>query len=527
MRPRWVYALIATAALAVSQPAAARAPLSQLTELRAGTAIVQYDRHVTTPARLTRVAGITRTARYRALPFVAVRGSAAALSRLGAKRGVTAIHMDRRLDYLLHESVPVAFGGHDPHPAWTAGFDGRGINVAVVDSGVDGLHPDLQNRMVANFKVAGDQVVECPAACNSDTTGGHGTHVAGIIAGDGTASSGYYTGMAPGAGLVGFSAGEAIVITDAIGAFDYILAHNDRLKISVVNNSWGPDGSDNRFDATDPVNVATKKLHDAGITVVFAAGNSGTGDRREAGHEGGSDCSTTGSGSARQASAGLCQINVDSVAPWVISVGNTRKDNGPNPGDQALNFSSSRGDPLPEVSLDGSMTIDYKPTLSAPGTNIWSARDPSGSINAINCASAETPSCVPPDGHPEYAASYMPLSGTSMASPHVAGAVAVLQSYAKAKLGRLLSPDEVKQVLVASAQPMTKKDLLWDWPCGSNDLIFVGCGEVQADGMTGQPYVDWQAGAGGIDVTAAMAQVDGLAPVTAAKKTSKKQLAIR
>jgi serine protease AprX len=319
--------------------------------------------------------------------------------------------------------------------------------------------------------------------------------------------------MAPGAGLVGFSAGELIVITDALGAFDYILAHNDQQKISVVNNSWGPDGSDNRFDATDPVNVATKKLHDAGITVVFAAGNSGSGDRTDQGHEGGSTCDPEGSGT--------CQINVDSVAPWVISVGNTRKDNGPKPGDQALNFSSSRGDPFPEQSLDGSMTIDYKPTLSAPGTNIWSARDHTGSLNAINCGSAETPSCVPPADHPEYAVSYMPLSGTSMASPHVAGAVAVLQSYARVKLGRLLTPDEVKQVLVASAQPMTKKDLLWDWPCGSNDLIFVGCGERQADGQTGLPYQDWQVGAGAMDVTAAMARVDALG-ATAAKKRKRR-----
>jgi serine protease AprX len=355
-----------------------------------------------------------------------------------------------------------------------------------------------------------DQVVQCPSACNSDTTGGHGTHVAGIIAGDGSASDGYYTGMAPGAGLVGFSAGEVIAITDAIGAFDYILAHNNELKISVVNNSSGPEGSDARFDATDPVNVATKKLHDAGITVVFAAGNSGSGDRADKGHEGGSTCDPQGSGT--------CQINVDSVAPWVISVANTRKDNGPKPGDQALNFSSSRGDPFPEKSLDGSMTIDYKPTLAAPGTNIWSARDHTGSLNAINCASAETPACVPPDGHPEYAVSYLPLSGTSMASPHVAGGVAVLQSYAKANLGRLLTPDEVKQVLIASAAPMTKKDLLWDWPCGSNDLIFVGCGEVQADGQTGQPYVDWQVGAGAMDLTAAMAQVDSPGATTAKKR---------
>ncbi|HEX6714321.1 MAG TPA: S8 family serine peptidase [Thermoleophilaceae bacterium] len=503
-------------ALTAAGPAAARAPLAQLRNVNAGTAIVQYDAKRTSSASLARTArtlGATKTVRYRALPFVTIRGTATTLRRIGSLRNVRAIHMDRKLSYALHESVPVAYGGTDPHPTWTAGFDGRGINVAVVDSGVDGLHPDLQNRVVKNFKVAFDQVVECPSPCNSDTTGGHGTHVAGIVAGDGTASDGYYTGMAPGAGLVGFSAGEVIVITDALGAFDYILAHNNELKISVVNNSWGPDGSDNRFDATDPVNVATKKLHDAGITVVFAAGNAGSGDRTDKGHEGGSTCDPQGSG--------VCQINVDSVAPWVISVGNTRKDNGPKPGDQALNFSSSRGDPFPEQSLDGSMTINYKPTLSAPGTNIWSARDQGGTLNAINCGSAETPSCVPPADHPEYAVSYMPLSGTSMSSPHVAGAVAVLQSYAKAKLGRLLTPDEVKQALVASAAPMTKKDLLWDWPCGSNDLIFVGCGEVQADGQTGLPYQDWQVGAGTMDVTAAMAQVDALRSSSARMKRSK------
>jgi subtilisin family serine protease len=149
MRPKRAIAAIAgLAALAAAQPAAARAPIAQLRDVRAGTAIVQYDGQQTsarTIARAARNAGASRTVRYRVLPFVTVRGPAAALRRIGSLRNVRAIHMNRNLSYFLHESVPLAYGGSDPHPTWSAGFDGRGVNVAVVDSGIDGLHSDLQS----------------------------------------------------------------------------------------------------------------------------------------------------------------------------------------------------------------------------------------------------------------------------------------------------------------------------------------------------------------------------------------------
>jgi hypothetical protein len=98
-----------------------------------------------------------------------------------------------------------------------------------------------------------------------------------------------------------------------------------------------------------------------------------------------------------------------------------------------------------------------------------------------------------------------------MAAPHVAGAVAVVQSKAQATLGRRLTPAEVRQVLVDSAVPMGGRDGLYDWPCGSP--LFVDCGE-QLDGMTGQPYQRWQVGAGYLNVAAALERVASLPAAT-------------
>ena len=92
-----------------------------------------------------------------------------------------------------------------------------------------------------------------------------------------------------------------------------------------------------------------------------------------------------------------------------------------------------------------------------------------------------------------------------MAAPHVTGAVAVIQSKALAKLGRRLSPAEVRDVLVRSAAPMTKADLFYDWPC--DDVFFLPCGSPSA-GMTGEPYRSWQVGAGALDIRDALALVE-------------------
>jgi subtilisin family serine protease len=110
----------------------------------------------------------------------------------------------------------------------------------------------------------------------------------------------------------------------------------------------------------------------------------------------------------------------------------------------------------------------------------------------------------------------MPLTGTSMAAPHVAGAVAVLQSEAQAKLARRLTPAEVRQALIDSATPMTAIDAFWDWPCGSP--LFIDCGS-HISGTTMKPYARWQVGAGYLNVKNALARVDAL-PAAAAAGTA-------
>lgn len=101
---------------------------------------------------------------------------------------------------------------------------------------------------------------------------GHGTHVAAIAGGTGAASGGKYTGVAPGADLIGVSVGDALFIFWILAGFDWILENRELYNIQVVNNSWGTEGA---YDASDPVNEATRALRDAGIAIVFAAGNSG------------------------------------------------------------------------------------------------------------------------------------------------------------------------------------------------------------------------------------------------------------
>ena len=413
--------------------------------------IVNFDETQTTEAAVT--AGILNAGagavQFNNFSMVAALATPAQLVSISALPGLEGIYANKQLEYyMLHESVP-SIRADAVH---VAGITGKGIGVAILDSGIDGLYnPDVAypQYTVANVKVLYNQndlftfgkdapkpvrkgaTLVTPNIPNSETSVGHGTHVAGIVGGRGTASNGYYTGVAPGANLIGIGTGDILFVFFALAGFDYILDHQQQYNIKVVNNSWGTTGP---FDPKDPVNEATKKLSSRGITVVFAAGNEGPGQNT---------------------------LNPYSVAPWVISVAATCKlgvadptnsedhcmlDDGSDPLEPTDNEPrahvladfSSRG--IPGDAL-------YHPDISAPGVHIVSTRAATGTvINALDLNHDARICNISALNQPFYTCA----SGTSMASPHIAGVVALMQEAAGGKL----SPAQVASALTSTARPL-------------------------------------------------------------------------
>lgn len=347
----------------------------------------------------------------RHVPAAVVRGSPEALGAVALVPGVLRVDLDRPLELYLDRTVAQigAAGVRED-----LGIDGAGVTVAVVDSGIDATHPDLAlgTKVVQNVKVLGEEHVAPGVAlavegvADTDTTSGHGTHVAGIVAGDGTASAGRYRGVAPGARLVGVGSGEGVSMVTAAVGLDWVIENRDRYGIKVVNNSWG-DGSV-PYDPDDTLNRATRAVHDAGITVVMAAGNDGA---YGAGH-----------------------ISRYCIPDWVVCVGASTKTG-------QLAGLSSWGDPANPV---------WWPDVLAPGMWVASARASTGTVSNANSVPMDlTDPADPKVMPPEYWARYTVLSGTSMAAPHVAGVAALLL-----QANPRLTPDAVREVLRRTARPI-------------------------------------------------------------------------
>ena len=342
------------------------------------------------------------------LPMAAAVLTEAQIDAVRQWDNVKSVYYNAPLEYSNYTSGEIT-GGHYVHDNY--GYKGAGVTVAVLDSGVDGLHPDLafgsttiQNvKIISDLGLLGLEPVYLENVPNTDTSSGHGTHVAGTVGGTGAASANderranYHAGIAPAASILGLGAGEAIAILTALEGFDYALANQDRFGIDVITNSWGGgDGAD--LDPNNPINVASLEAYRQGMVVLFAASNSGPAENT---------------------------LNQYAIAPWVINVAAGTPD-------KSLADFSSRG-----VAGD---SIKH-PDITAPGDGIVSTR-------ALN-----TP--LPLLGpvldlaHPTYYLHYAGMSGTSMATPFVAGTVALLLEANPA-----LSPDQIEDILMAAAEPM-------------------------------------------------------------------------
>lgn len=279
-------------------------------------------------------------------------------------------------------------------PFWRAGVNGAGVGVAVIDTGIDGNLPDFRSGEGNHSRVVQTAVTN-PGATTVNDTYGHGTDVAGIVAG--AAPNGKYIGVAPGANLISVKVaddrGRATVL-DVIYGLQFAVDHKDDYNIRVINLSL--DSTTPQSYKTDPLDAAAESAWMHGLVVVAAAGNRGT--------------------------APSAVQYAPANDPYVITVGAVNENGTANPADDFIASWSSRG-----TTQDGVQ----KPDVYAPGAHIVSVLAPDSTF-ANTC-----PTCIV-DGR------YFRASGTSMAAPMISGLVAdLLQMHPE------WTPDQVKGALAS------------------------------------------------------------------------------
>ncbi|HSX60158.1 MAG TPA: S8 family serine peptidase [Tahibacter sp.] len=377
---------------------------------------------------LLRAIGIRQALTFRSLPIAGALATPAQIRALAARDDVLSIYANRDLRYFNAEArqlTRVAEAQASPGDFGQAlPYIGRGVTAVINDSGIDATHADLAygSHVVQNVQaltnlnslVAALPVTYIENQVDTDISSGHGTHCAGSFGGSGARSGGRYAGVAPGASIVGYGSGAVISILDAIGGFDYAIHNKYRFgaPIRVISNSWGTSGD---FEPLDPVNLASYAAYKHDIVVLFAAGNDGPGADTH---------------------------NPYAQAPWVISVAAGTKDPA-----LALADFSSRGNPGESGSFtmpDGqNWTYVNAPTVVAPGVDIVSTRALTGLLPVL---------ALPQDLSltPQHVPFYTHMSGTSMATPHAAGVVALLL-----EANPTLLPADVRKALQLGAVPMS------------------------------------------------------------------------
>ncbi|HEV2797897.1 MAG TPA: S8 family serine peptidase [Nocardioides sp.] len=387
----------------------------QLRDLTGRTTVLVHGTSITAARQAVAATGMAKKGEFRSIGVVVANATKSQISAVRTQSGVTYVEGGAQPIEFFQETSNTATRGAEAASTLTGAdgsrLTGKGVSVAVIDSGVDPTHPyfkeaDGSSAVVANLKALCEPLTETcsvqrlPGVVDTDTlsVGGHGTHVSGIVAGRPTTLSdgGTPQGAAPGAKLVSISTGAGIVILGADSALNWVLENHAAPcgagvpastcpPIKVTNNSYGPTGG-GEFDPESATVKLQRALAAQGVVTVWAAGNDG------------GDGSTSLTNPPGQDPTG----GILSVASYFDQDTGTR--------DGTVSEYSSRG-----AASDASTW----PDISAPGENITS----SCRLYLAICATGLDPRNGP--GLLDIG-TFNTISGTSMAAPHIAGIVAQL-----------------------------------------------------------------------------------------------------
>lgn len=335
------------------------------------------------------------------------------IERLRTTRGVAAIYEDEISELSLGDTTLLT----GAQTLWSAGVEGSGAAVAILDTGVELEHPMTASAVTAsacfNRIVPGTSTSLCPGgvaqvtnltsgaagdSCvedNIDPVNGidgcfHGTHVGSTSSGRSVSlSSGPIAGVARQSDIIAVNVfaqfgpancgGAARCVlswkSDQIAALDWLFVNRVALNLAAVNMSLGGGLNTSACDSSDPRTGVINNLRAAGVATVIASGNNGS----------------------------ASQVSTPGCISTAITVGSTTKS------DAVSSFSNSNG------------LVD----LLAPGSSILAAWQSEQPAPGANCIAAGTPRTPGPDGFCHW---YSNSSGTSMATPHVAGAFAMLRA---------------------------------------------------------------------------------------------------
>lgn len=372
-----------------------------LTDATGPQRVVVTGTSVQAAGTAVRSAGGTVTAALPVVDGVAATVPATALRPLAASAGVRAVTADRTgrmVDYSWDETTSASTFSRTTQAAtaWARGSYGKGVGVAVLDTGVS-PSDDLAGRVVYGPDLSGEGTYV--------DSYGHGTVMAGLIAGNGalsaTRTGGRFTGVAPDAHVVSVKvAGRngVVDVSTVLQAMHWVSAYREQYGIRVLNLSWGVPST--QSPAVDPVDYAVERLWAQGIVVVVAAGNSGPNNGT---------------------------VTKPGDDPVVLTVGAYNEGGDTDPSNDGVPGWSSRGPTAQGLA---------KPDLVAPGRSLVALRSPGSAIETDNPKALVAPA-------------YIRGSGTSQAAAVTSGAVALMLSERPS-----LTPDEVKARLMDTALPI-------------------------------------------------------------------------